>query len=114
MCNIIRAFLLPGFIVLVCSLSTISFVGCNNIPRNNSHREISNSDIREGKELAATYCQSCHALPNPNMLDAKTWENSVLPAMGPRLGIFQWNKMNYPSSRYDVTLERNYYPNEPV
>lgn len=39
-----------------------------------------------GQQLAATYCASCHLLPNPALLDKKTWQNSVLPQMALRLG----------------------------
>jgi hypothetical protein len=40
-----------------------------------------------GKELSMHYCQMCHAYPQPNELDKKTWETGVLPNMGMRLGI---------------------------
>lgn len=88
--------------------------GCNEFHRNQTHPEISNADIRDGKALAATYCGSCHALPDPALLDAKTWEKGVLPVMGPRLGIFQHNLQEYPSYKYDMSLDKNYYPAQPV
>lgn len=40
-----------------------------------------------GKILAERYCQMCHMFPEPGLLDKNTWENSVLPNMGMRLGI---------------------------
>jgi hypothetical protein len=40
-----------------------------------------------GKRLAERYCQSCHALPDPGLLDRPTWERWVLPRMGRRLGV---------------------------
>jgi hypothetical protein len=72
------------------------------------------SSIRKGEELAIKYCQSCHALPDPGLLDAKSWERGVLPNMGPRLGIFQYNFKNYPSYRYDKDLDSGFYPTRPV
>ena len=39
-----------------------------------------------GQQLAATYCASCHLLPDPALLDKKTWQHGVLPQMALRLG----------------------------
>lgn len=96
------------FCVIVC-------LGCNNdIHRNNSHSDISFSDIRKGKELAIQYCQSCHLLPDPSLLDSKTWEKGVLPVMGPRLGIFHFRQQPYRVNRYDMDLDKNFYPRKPL
>lgn len=43
---------------------------------------------RSGAELAQQYCQGCHMLPEPGLLDKATWENAVLPSMGHRFGIY--------------------------
>ncbi|HKB44909.1 MAG TPA: VCBS repeat-containing protein [Chitinophagaceae bacterium] len=53
-------------------------------------------------------------LPDPSLLDTKNWENGVLPAMGPRLGIFNYGLKEYPSSRHDMDLDKNFYPSQPV
>ncbi|HEY2721790.1 MAG TPA: VCBS repeat-containing protein, partial [Chitinophagaceae bacterium] len=53
-------------------------------------------------------------LPDPSLLDAKSWEHGVLPNMGPRLGIFFYGSDKYPSYRKDPHLDRNYYPSKPV
>lgn len=87
---------------------------CGDTHRNQSHPEVSYAGIERGKALAAQYCQSCHALPDPSLLDAKSWERGVLPQMGPRLGIFFYNNTRYPSSRYDRNLDKNFYPQQPV
>lgn len=36
--------------------------------------------------LAKQYCASCHAFPEPSMLDKETWTN-VMPQMGLRMGV---------------------------
>src|SRR5690349_19575234 len=41
----------------------------------------------DGQKLAQTYCASCHAQPDPSLLDKKTWVAGVLPQMAPRLGV---------------------------
>jgi hypothetical protein len=41
----------------------------------------------EGETLARQYCAACHAFPEPQLLDKKTWESGVLPQMAPRLGV---------------------------
>ncbi len=48
---------------------------------------------QEGEKLAAVYCQSCHLLPNPNLLTKNLWQNHVLPKMGHFMGIYQNDTM---------------------
>ncbi|TDB63608.1 FG-GAP repeat domain-containing protein [Arundinibacter roseus] len=40
-----------------------------------------------GEVLARQHCSGCHAFPEPELLDKKTWKNGVLPYMAPRLGL---------------------------
>lgn len=105
----VTVFVIPFFAVVIVATS-----GCNDFHRNKAHTGISTAHIREGKVLAATYCGSCHALPDPAQLDAKTWEKGVLPAMGPRLGIFSHNFQEYPSHKFDMSLDQAYYPAQPI
>jgi len=53
-------------------------------------------------------------LPDPSLLDSKTWATGVLPNMGPRLGIFQYGNQVYPSYRHDLNLDPNFYPRQPL
>ncbi len=64
--------------------------------------------------LALKYCQSCHLFPHPSLSDSKSWENGVLPQMGPRLGIFFYNGKTYPSAKNDRNLRSGFYPSEPL
>ncbi len=41
------------------------------------------------QEVAITYCQSCHLLPNPQDINRETWNSEVLPKMAARLGYEQ-------------------------
>jgi hypothetical protein len=41
----------------------------------------------QGEANARKYCGGCHLFPEPNLLDKKTWAESVLPNMGSRLGV---------------------------
>jgi len=45
------------------------------------------TQILGGKALAQAYCQACHALPDPGLLDKTTWKKKVLPRMALRLGL---------------------------
>ena len=85
---------------------------CNQVKRNNKHPKISDESIVEGKRLSSLYCQSCHLLPEPSLLDSKTWEKGVLPQMAPRLGIFEFNYQRYPYVNDGVL--KDYYPTKPV
>ena len=110
------------FIKRVFSLNFILSVFCllllfscqENFKRNSTHSETSLSSISNGKELAAKYCQSCHLLPDPSLLDSKTWEKGILPNMGPRLGIFYYNLQQYPAARGDRNLGPSFYPSQPM
>ena len=42
---------------------------------------------KKDERVAKQYCASCHAFPDPSLLDKKTWEKSVLPEMAFRMGI---------------------------
>ncbi len=64
--------------------------------------------------MSIKYCQSCHQLPDPSLLDTKSWEKGVLPNMGPRLGIFRYGFETYPSDRRDRDLDSNFYPSQPL
>jgi hypothetical protein len=92
----------------------IMFYSCKNYHRNQSHKDVPLSSIRKGELLAAKHCQSCHLLPEPFQLDAKSWEEGVLPNMGPRLGIFAYDFKIYPSGKKDSNLARDFYPSQPL
>ena len=114
MYSIKQCYLGTATFLLLLASTLACCIGCKNVTRNSSHPNISNSDIKKGESLAKNYCQSCHVLPDPSQLDSKTWENGVLPAMGPRLGIFSWNGKSYPSSRHDMDLIKDFYPQKPI
>src|SRR4051812_42212380 len=74
---------------------------CKNYTRNRAGASVSLSSIESGEESAKRYCQSCHLLPDPSLLDTKSWQAGVLPQMGPRLGIYQFGYETYPSLKHD-------------
>jgi hypothetical protein len=92
----------------------VLFFSCNNFKKNTSHQQIPDTNIAKGKKLAETYCQSCHMLPDPSLLDTKSWEEGVLPSMGPHLGIFFYGFKEYPSGRQDANIDKNYYPDKQI
>ena len=87
---------------------------CRHEKKNNIFPDVADSSIVRGRTLSKIYCQSCHLLPDPSLADAKTWVNGILPLMGPRLGIFRHNNINYHSYIYDRNLPRGFYPRKPV
>lgn len=72
-----------------------------------------NLAIEEGKKLSLVYCSSCHLYPAPNLLGKETWLSQTLPHMGPQLGIFEHNGIQYPVEK-TPGLPENYYPSEQV
>ncbi|MDQ2721355.1 MAG: VCBS repeat-containing protein [Bacteroidota bacterium] len=94
-------------------LCFILFYSCKTYHRNSAHKDVSSINIEKGEALAKIYCQSCHMLPDPSLLDTKSWEKGVLPEMAPRLGIFNFGFEVYPRSR-DKNIGNNFYPSQPV
>jgi hypothetical protein len=99
-----------GFIRIVFFLI---FCSCKNVHRNNSHKNVSEESIKKGEQLSKMFCQSCHMLPDPSLLDSKSWEKGVLPEMGPRLGIFNFGFEIYPRVR-NKNVPSDFYPSMPV
>jgi FG-GAP-like repeat len=99
---------------VLLSCTCLFLFSCNDFKKNHSHEKVPDANIAKGKILAATWCQSCHMLPDPSLLDAKSWGEGVLPGMGPRLGIFYYGFKEYPSSRNDKDLDTGFYPRQPV
>lgn len=100
-CIYLMAFIFTALLITSCG---------EEIQRNNTHKDVALSGIEKGKELAVLHCQSCHQLPDPSLVDTKTWELGILPQMGPRLGIFFYKGNRYPSYKFDVGLSAGYYP----
>lgn len=101
-------FVLFGFLVIV------SFSCKQKYHRNYSHKDVSLTSIEKGEALASIYCQSCHALPDPSLLNAETWEKGILPQMGPRLGVTDFNYQHYPSFKNDPNVGPTFYPSKPL
>jgi len=90
-----KPILFAPFVVSSLLIVSISIIGCQSSSRNESYVNVSEASIGKGKKLAGQYCQSCHQLPSPKLLDAKTWKTGALPAMGPLLGIFNHDGQSY-------------------
>jgi hypothetical protein len=45
------------------------------------------SSSHKEERLAKQYCGSCHLFPEPGLLNKNTWEKSILPQMGFRMGL---------------------------
>lgn len=112
----LRAYIQTLFLSAVISFLFMAFFNSCKEPykKNSTHQNVKDESIERGKELAATYCGSCHLLPDPSLVDAKSWEKGVLPEMGPRLGIFAHGFDMYPSYRNDKNVDRNFYPSQPA
>jgi FG-GAP-like repeat len=107
--------LLPGGVLSGAALVvSIVLCSCGGYHRNQSHAQVPLTSIREGAVLAKTYCGSCHLVPDPSLLDSRSWEKGVLPAMGPRLGIFFYGMERYPNSLRDTNVSKSFYPSRPL
>ena len=72
----------------------------------------------DGSQLAGAYCATCHAYPEPQLLDQATWKNYVLPRMGQFLGIYKNQKQRDTLLNQDGSSsylqEKNIYPASPL
>jgi hypothetical protein len=96
-------------VFLVSFVFVLLLPSCKNYHKNPADNEVSNSRIETGKALARIYCQSCHMLPEPSLLNKKSWEKGALPEMGPRLGIFSFGYILYPRVT-DGSVRADFYP----
>jgi hypothetical protein len=69
-------------------------------------------DIAAGKLLAQQYCQSCHMLPDPSLLNKQMWDEGVLPRMGPFLGVVAYHDKPY--YRANDVVGSAYFPKKPL
>lgn len=75
-------------IIIASLVLTVAFLSrCHDERNKQTQRSFSTNDITQGQALATQYCQSCHQLPSPSLIDKKSWRNNVLPIMGRYLGI---------------------------
>ena len=73
-----------GFLRALLALAWSFLAGCDRPQRS------------EGEKLARRHCAACHAFPEPQLLDKKTWHAGVLPQMAPRLGVSTQSLFNEP------------------
>lgn len=98
--NYSKGYIWGGILVLVISLVLYQFLGTGNFPDSsatdseNVSGYASSIDVERGKMLALQYCQSCHLLPDPAMLDKQHWEK-FLPNMALQLGIYSHRGESY-------------------
>jgi FG-GAP-like repeat len=88
----ITIFSIVGIVFLVSALS------CNNNET---------APLIEGEKLARVHCASCHAFPDPSLLDKKTWTENVLPLMGQFMNVdIYYEPYNNSGPAGDVNLKR--------
>jgi hypothetical protein len=97
------------YLVLLAVLCAVIYRANKDTDDNNTAGS-DNSDINHGKSLALKYCQSCHMLPEPSLLDKENWPKA-LAMMAPRLGIFSHNNQAY---QVYPDVDKGFYPSEPV
>lgn len=91
-------------IIAVCLVFSI-LIACNN------------SQQSEEQQLAQSYCGGCHMMPAPDLLDKKTWKESVLPKMALRLGVVQQNigfYQDFSTEEIVAFTQANVFPEAPV
>jgi FG-GAP-like repeat len=95
----------------------ITFIfSCKTKTNNETYQPPKPSNLT-GKELAQTYCASCHQFPEPNFLDKKTWQTGILPKMYARLGLEEDNFALFSSMNMDemqVIINAGIYPDRPT
>lgn len=84
--------------------------------RNNKEPGLSTNTL-DSLTLAKKHCGSCHRFPGPDLLDKKTWDKTLLPNMGCRLGI-QTDGYNPYAGRdmmeQSLLQQANIYPERPL
>jgi FG-GAP-like repeat len=87
-----------AIIFLVFFVLVTAFFSCSNAE---------DKALKEGKQLARVYCASCHAFPDPSLLDKKTWAENVLPMMGQFMNVdIYFQPYNNSGPAGDVNVKR--------
>ncbi|WP_428663660.1 FG-GAP repeat domain-containing protein [Runella sp.] len=69
------------------------------------------------QKLAQSYCGGCHLMPTPDLLDKKTWKESVLPQMALRLGVVKQNigfYQDFSPEEIVALTQANIFPETPI
>ncbi len=86
------------------ALAVVFLFGCQDAGQHPSDN-IKIASIDTGRQLMLQYCNRCHLLVEPDMLNKKSWTDHVLPAMAPKLGMNVWGKNQYyPASGANISL----------
>ena len=70
------------------------------------------SEVQLGREVAIRYCQTCHVLPAPELLDQESWLKGALPHMAPWLGVAKINLASRPDG--DRLAAAGIFPTAPI
>lgn len=87
-----------------------AFTSCGSSGNQSDTTQPDSLAILQGQQLAQKHCQSCHQLPNPDLADKATWENHILPAMGPRLGMYTGSGRIYPAPASKSPINDHLFP----
>ena len=81
-------------------------------PTNSLSSQALKDSLGRGHRLAQIYCQSCHLLPDPSLLDQTSWDQGVLPEMAAWLGLVK-PKLERSTSG-EIISEANVFPPSPL
>jgi hypothetical protein len=109
---------ISGVNTLVVLLSMLFFISCASSEEQDedmmSDDQMMVQELLTGEQLAQKYCQSCHLFPEPETLDKKTWERSVLPLMGRLFGIYEENadrnRVLEGAINRELVIQKNIFP----
>ena len=95
-------------ILVIANASVAFFI----LSTSKTEKNTSAEQVREGKDLASQYCQSCHMLPDPSLLTKEIWATRVMLHMGPFLGITSFKGVSY--MRANDVNPAEYFPSTQV
>ncbi|MGA0557470.1 FG-GAP repeat domain-containing protein [Larkinella sp. VNQ87] len=101
--------------LLVVLAFTVGLTACQQRPQSATPTEPSGLS---GRELAQKYCNNCHVVPTPDLLEKDTWKRKVLPQMALRMGfladsISPFNQMTDPDE-IERVLHSNAFADAPM
>ncbi|MEO6220085.1 MAG: VCBS repeat-containing protein, partial [Ginsengibacter sp.] len=78
----------------------------------NNNTNVSDKTNAEGEKLARVHCISCHAFPEPALLDKKTWTTGVLPMMAELMHVVKYYDPNNSSGTSGDMLSSTVQPDQ--
>ncbi len=106
-------------LLLAACLGSLALSGCKPAAAKKEtaapspgERPLAPAPFSTGRQAAQVYCQTCHLVPKPEMLDKRTWREEALPKMACFNGLTAPTREAFED--LDILLAAGFFPKAPL